>query len=66
MNKSRPEGVRWVINGVDERTIRTVREVGARYDVFLAQVVDEAVYQLASILESEDYTPDGWTRPTRD
>lgn len=60
MEKSRPEGVRWVVNGVKPETIRDVRSMAARHDVFFGEVVDQAVLRLTQALYDDGELPDGW------
>lgn len=60
MMKSRPEGMRWVLQGIDPETIRTAKTLAAAHEVYLCEVIDTAVEWLAARIDSQGELPNGW------
>lgn len=46
MTVSRATQPRWVIQHIDEQTVRCAKELALRHDVRIADIVETAIYQL--------------------
>jgi hypothetical protein len=61
MNVSSSDRQRWVLDGIDKRTVRLAKELAIRHDCRIVDIVETALYQLyANPDRLKNFKPPVW------